>query len=74
MIILNYGDAAYAQYGLIVAMGTLLPFADLGIAAAVMNSVGGSERPGTDDAVRRTLLSALRVSCVSGRLWCCSVW
>lgn len=66
MIILNYGDAAYAQYGLIVAMGTLLPFADLGIAAAVMNSVGGSERPGTDDAVRRTLLSALRVSCVSG--------
>ncbi len=45
LIIEHFGQAAYAQYGLLVGIGSLLPFADLGVSAAVMNVVAGSDHP-----------------------------
>ncbi len=66
MIIENFGVDAYAQYGLLASMPALLPFADLGIAASVINRVAGSDSPRSDDEVRRTLTSALRILVVSG--------
>lgn len=62
LILENYGTAAFAQYGLLVAIAALLPFADLGISASVLNAVGGSDAPATDDRVRRVLVSAARVT------------
>jgi Na+-driven multidrug efflux pump len=61
VIVENYGTAAFAQYGLLVTIGSLLPFTDLGVSAAVMNAVGASTAPGTDDRVRRVLVTAIRV-------------
>ena len=61
LLVDGYGAAAFAQYGLLVGIGALLPFTDLGMSAAVMNSVSASADPGRDDAVRRTLVTALRV-------------
>jgi O-antigen/teichoic acid export membrane protein len=61
LIIDNFGQAAYAQYGLLVALGALLPFADLGVSAAVMNAVAGAERPDIDPRVRSVLTTAVRV-------------
>lgn len=61
LIIDNYGSAAFAQYGLLVGLGTLLPFTDLGMSAAVMNAVAVSPEPATDDSVVRTLVTAIRV-------------
>ena len=65
LIIENFGLAAYAQYGLLVAIGNLLPFADLGIAAAVMNVVGASNDPRDDPKVERMLVSSFRLLLVS---------
>lgn len=66
LIIGHFGTAAYAQYGLLTSFPQLLPFADLGIAAVVINSVAGSEKPSTDEAVRRTLITAFRVLFTAG--------
>ncbi|MCU1478494.1 MAG: polysaccharide biosynthesis protein [Subtercola sp.] len=66
MIIANFGTEAYAQYGLLSSFPTLLPFADLGIAAVVINAVAGSSAPRTDDFVRRTIVTAFRILLVSG--------
>ncbi len=65
LIIEHFGSAAYAQYGLLVAIGALLPFADMGMSAAIMNTVGGSEHPSTDPAVRDVLITSVRVLCCS---------
>ncbi|HKY14085.1 MAG TPA: oligosaccharide flippase family protein [Microthrixaceae bacterium] len=61
LIIENFGRDAFAQYGLLVALGALLPFADLGMAAAIMNAVGASEKPSTDRHVRAVLVTSIRV-------------
>src|SRR5882762_2031673 len=61
LIIQNFGQAAYAQYGLLVGIVSLLPFADLGVSAAVMNAVAGSKHPDTDPYVRRVLVTAIRI-------------
>jgi O-antigen/teichoic acid export membrane protein len=61
LIIEHFGQAAYAQYGLLVGIGSLLPFADLGVSAAVMNVVAGSEHPDTDPRVRSVLTTAVRI-------------
>nr|WP_166755975.1 oligosaccharide flippase family protein [Modestobacter marinus] len=61
LIIEEYGEAAFAQYGLLVGIGALLPFADLGMSAAVMNAVGASDSPRSDEHVRRVLVTAVRV-------------
>ena len=65
LIIENYGPAAFAQYGLLVGIGALLPFTDLGMSAAVVNAVAGSADVGTDDRVRRVIVTAVRVLCCS---------
>jgi len=61
LVLEHFGVAAYAQYALLASLGALLPFADLGMAAAVINTVASSPEPAADERVRRTLLSALRV-------------
>ncbi|TQL54511.1 polysaccharide biosynthesis protein [Subtercola boreus] len=68
MIIHSFGTEAYAQYGLLASFPTLLPFADLGIAAVVINAVAGSASPRTDDFVRRTITTAFRILIVSGAI------
>ncbi|GAA4982515.1 polysaccharide biosynthesis protein [Kineococcus glutinatus] len=65
LVLEHFGVAAYAQYGLLVSVAALLPFADLGMAAAVMNSVAASRSPACDEHVHRTLVSSLRVVLVS---------
>ena len=61
LIIQYFGVDPYAQYGLLTSMAALVPFADLGMSAAIINVVASSDSPRTDDAVRRTLVSAFRV-------------
>ncbi|MGQ7350606.1 oligosaccharide flippase family protein [Quadrisphaera oryzae] len=65
LVIGHFGVDAYAQYGLLVSVAALLPFADLGLASVVINAVSSSEDPDHDDAVRRSLVSAVRVILVS---------
>jgi O-antigen/teichoic acid export membrane protein len=65
LLIDTYGPAAFAQYALLVGIGALLPFTDLGMSAAVTDAVAASPDPSRDDALRRTLLTALRVLLVS---------
>lgn len=66
LIITHFGTDAYAQFGLLIAIGSLLPFADLGISAAVLNAIGGSERPADDPHVLRVLITSIRVLTASG--------
>ncbi|WP_196073078.1 lipopolysaccharide biosynthesis protein [Nakamurella alba] len=61
LIIDHFGTGAFAQYGLLVAIGNLLPFADLGISAAVMNVVGASKDPRRDPKVHAMLVSTIRI-------------
>lgn len=61
LIIENYGEASYAQYMLLVGIVTLIPFADLGISASIMNATAAAKDPRTDDLLRGTLVSAMRV-------------
>ncbi len=61
LIIQYFGVDPYAQYGLLTSMAALVPFADLGMSAAVINVVASSKSPRSDDVVRRTLVSAFRV-------------
>ena len=61
LIVEHFGSAAYAQYGLLVGIGSLIPFADLGMSAALMNAVSASEDPAHDPHVRRVLTTAIRV-------------
>ncbi|PWJ56046.1 Membrane protein involved in the export of O-antigen and teichoic acid [Quadrisphaera granulorum] len=61
LVISHFGVEAYAQYGLLVSVAALLPFADLGLASVVINAVSSSEDPDHDDAVRTSLVSAVRV-------------
>ncbi|ARC57718.1 hypothetical protein AS850_11610 [Frondihabitans sp. 762G35] len=66
LILQNFGTGAYVQYGLLSTFPTLLPFADLGMAAVVINAVAGSSSPRTDDRVKRTIVTAFRILIVSG--------
>jgi O-antigen/teichoic acid export membrane protein len=68
LIIEHFGTAAYAQYGLLSSFPGLLPFADLGIAAVVINVIAGSAAPRDDLQVRRTITTALRILLVSGSI------
>lgn len=61
IIISSFGVAAYGQYGLLSTLPTLLPFADLGMAAVVINAVSESSDPTQDARVRRTVSTAFRV-------------
>lgn len=66
LIIEHYGVEAYGQYGLLATLPALLPFADLGIAAVVVNSLAESKAPKSDDFVLRTIVTAFRILAVSG--------
>ncbi len=65
LVIERYGEGAYAQYGLLVGIGSLLPWADLGVSAAVLNAIGSSDDPRHDEYVRRVLVTCTRVLCGS---------
>ena len=68
MIISNFGSEAYGQYGLLTNITSLLPFADLGIAAVIINTIAGSSDPRSDLQVRRTIVTAMRILCTSGAI------
>ncbi|MGP5026148.1 lipopolysaccharide biosynthesis protein [Glutamicibacter ardleyensis] len=68
IIIQNFGVDAYAQYGLLATLPALLPFADLGVGAVVINAISASKDPRKDDNVTASVVSALRILCVSGAL------
>lgn len=70
LIISNFGTEAYAQYGLLTSLRDLLPFADLGVAAAAISVIASSQNPSQDDVVRRTLLSAFRIIFLSTATIC----
>lgn len=82
LIIDIYGAAAFAQYGLLVGIGALLPFSDLGISAAVMNAVAASDDPRRDERVHRVLVTAMRVllssaavlAAVAVSFWALDLW
>jgi O-antigen/teichoic acid export membrane protein len=61
MIITNFGTAAFAQYGLLVGLGALIPVNALGVGAPLMNSVAVSTNVSSDDHLRRVILTSLRV-------------
>lgn len=62
LILDTFGRDVYAQYGLLVTMAALIPFADLGISGAIMNAIGGVDDPAHDENVRRVLITSLRIS------------
>lgn len=66
MIVTNFGVDAFAQYGLLTTLSSLLPFADLGLAAVVINAVAQSRDPRHDPYVARAIASAFRVLLLSG--------
>ncbi|HEX8511351.1 MAG TPA: hypothetical protein VF635_17870, partial [Propionibacteriaceae bacterium] len=66
LIIQHFGTAAYAQYGLLTSFPALLPFADLGMAAVVINAVAGSDDVKSDRFVRDSITTALRILLVAG--------
>lgn len=61
IIIDNYGEASYAQYMLLVGIVALIPFADLGISASIMNATAAAKDPRTDANLRGTLITAMRI-------------
>ena len=61
LILDNYGEATYAQYILLVGIAAMIPFADLGITAAIMNAVAGAKDPRTDVHLRGVLVSCMRI-------------
>lgn len=61
VIIGNYGPGAFAQYGLLVGIGAMLPFTDLGISAAVVNALAAAPSDAKQEHVYRTLVAAIRV-------------
>lgn len=66
LIIEHFGVDAYTQFGLLTSLPALLPFADLGIAAVVVNAVAGSATPRSDEYVRRAIVTAIRILLMSG--------
>src|SRR5690606_29564784 len=66
LIVTNFGVDAYAQYGLLTTLSSLLPFADLGLAAVVINAVAQSKDPRRDPYVARAIASAIRILLLSG--------
>lgn len=69
LIVGEFGVDTFAQYGLLTSMAALVPFADLGLSAAVINALASSSNPAKDDLVRSTILSAFRVLIVSALIF-----
>lgn len=60
------GPELYGQVALVGTLTALLPFADLGLGAAVVNAIGAADDYASDAHVRRTLYTSLRLLCLSG--------
>lgn len=65
LLITHFGTDTYAQYGLLVAIGALLPFTDLGLGAPIINAVAESDDARCDDHLKMVLVSAIRALLVS---------
>ena len=61
LIIEHYGRASYAEYALVVGIGALIPFKDLGLGASIVNATAGAANPHDDDHLRRVLVSCIRL-------------
>jgi O-antigen/teichoic acid export membrane protein len=66
LIIQHFGTAAYAQYGLLNSFPTLLPFADLGMAAVVINAVASADDVRDDTYLRNSITTAFRILICAG--------
>lgn len=66
LILGNFGVDAFAQYGLLNGLRMLLPFADLGMGAVVLNAISESDDPRHDERVRASLTTAMRVLVLTG--------
>jgi O-antigen/teichoic acid export membrane protein len=60
------GVAAYGYIAMIATLGMLIPFADLGLGAAVQSATAVSISAAEDDHLQRVLRSSLRLLAVSG--------
>lgn len=65
-IIGRFGTDDYQLYALVSTLPSLLPFADLGMGAVILNAVGGSTNAREDPEVRRTIVTAMRILANSG--------
>jgi O-antigen/teichoic acid export membrane protein len=61
LIVDHFGVATYNQYLLLIGIGSLIPFADLGMGAALVNAVSESDDPSHDPNVTRVLTTAIRM-------------
>lgn len=68
IIIQTFGIDAYAQYGLLNGIRSLIPFVDLGVGAVVLNVVATSDDPRHSDQVLRALITSLRALVFSGAI------
>lgn len=66
IIITNFGTEVFAQYGLLVGLGALLPIGVLGVDAPIVNTVAVSQAPGDDTRLREVLVSSIRVLLAAG--------
>jgi O-antigen/teichoic acid export membrane protein len=60
LLVGQLGPEAFGLISLIVSLSALLPFADLGVGAAVVNAVAQSSNASTDAHVARVVLTSLR--------------
>ena len=68
LILGNFGVDAYAQYGLLNGLRMLLPFADLGMGAVVLNAISESKNPKDDERVLASLATTFRLLIITGLL------
>lgn len=66
LIIQHFGIDAYTQYGLLTSFTALLAFADLGMATNVINATAASKAVRSDQHVRQTITTAMRILIVAG--------
>jgi O-antigen/teichoic acid export membrane protein len=60
------GSAAYGYVALVATLATLIPFADLGLGAAIQSATAVAENPPTDRHLEQVLLSSFRLLALSG--------
>jgi O-antigen/teichoic acid export membrane protein len=65
LLIDRVGAPAFGVVSLITSLSAFLPFADLGVGAAVINAVARSENPHDDPHLAAVLLTSLRILCWS---------
>lgn len=60
IVIRSAGESAFALIAVIMSLMVLLPFADVGVGAAVVNAAAASPDPRTDRHLQRVLLTSFR--------------